>query len=70
MSQAIETNIDSDLNKGIIAVWHDESHLNRYFIDHPPTKILCPSYCYYERTNLPFSKKIITVDKDLYEMRK
>ena len=70
MSQIIATNIDSDLNKGLIAVWHDESHLNRYFIDHPPTKILCPSYCWAQGYGLPFPKKIIALDKNNYEMRK
>lgn len=28
------------------AVWHDESYLNRFLIDHPPFQILPPSYCY------------------------
>jgi histo-blood group ABO system transferase len=40
--------IDKDTEKGILAVWHDESHLNRYLHDHPPSKILDPSYCYPE----------------------
>lgn len=41
-------NIMKDLDKNIIARWHDESHLNRYYIDHKPTVILSPSYCYPE----------------------
>ncbi len=41
-------NIATDLNKGFIAVWHDESHWNRYCIDHKPAVILTPSYCYPE----------------------
>ena len=69
MSQTIMNNIDSDLDKGYIAVWHDESHLNRYFIDHPPTKILCPSYCYHIPYGLPFPSKIITLDKNHEEIR-
>lgn len=39
-------NIDKDLEQDFIAVWHDESHLNRYFIDNPPTIILSPEYCH------------------------
>ncbi len=46
MAETISKNVEQDLEKNIIAVWHDESHLNRYFINNPPTKILTPSYCY------------------------
>ncbi|XP_078580825.1 histo-blood group ABO system transferase 1-like [Branchiostoma floridae x Branchiostoma japonicum] len=35
-----------DNNNGIEAIWHDESYLNRYFVDHPPTRILSPEYCF------------------------
>jgi histo-blood group ABO system transferase len=61
--------IDDDLKHGIIAVWHDESHLNRYFIDHKPTKILSPSYCYPENWDLPYQKKLLALDKNHHEMR-
>ncbi len=56
-------NIDDDLSRGIIAVWHDESHWNRYCIDHTPTIILDPSYCYPESWNLPYPKKLLALDK-------
>lgn len=56
--------IESDLNQGIIAVWHDESHWNRYCIDYPPTVILSPSYCYPESWKLPYPKKLLALDKD------
>lgn len=49
-----KTNIDNiatDLSKGIIALWHDESHWNRYCIDHKPALILTPSYCFPETGN-------------------
>ena len=45
MSRIITENILKDLSHNFIAVWHDECHLNRYFIDNPPTCILSPSYC-------------------------
>lgn len=61
--------IDTDIKKDFIAIWHDESHLNRYFINHPPTKILDPSYCYPENTDLPFEKKLLALDKNHEEMR-
>jgi histo-blood group ABO system transferase len=63
-------NIQQDLDNGIIAVWHDESHLNRYFIDHPPTVKLTPSYCYPESWKIPFVKKLLALDKDHAEVRK
>jgi histo-blood group ABO system transferase len=40
--------IDEDLENGIMAVWHDESHWNKYLADAPPAKTLSPSYCYPE----------------------
>ena len=44
MSETLSKNIYQDFLNNIISIWHDESHMNRYFIDHPPTKILDPSY--------------------------
>ncbi len=62
--QIMAENIKADLSKNIIAVWHDESHLNRYFIDYPPTRILSPSYCYPECRRLNYKKKLLTVNKN------
>ncbi len=64
MSKILSRNIEEDYKKNIIAVWHDESHMNRYFIDNPPTKILSPSYCFGEGMDIPFTPKIISIDKD------
>lgn len=69
MSKIISDNIDLDLSRDIIAVWHDESHMNRYFIDNPPTKILNPSYCYPENWNIPFERKLLALDKNHSEIR-
>ncbi len=62
--------IDEDLKNGIVAVWHDESHWNRYCIDHKPTVILNPSYCYPESWNLKYPKKLLALDKNHSEIRK
>lgn len=62
-------NVYKDLEKGLIAVWHDESHWNRYCIDHPPTVILNPSYCYPESWDLPYPKKLLALDKNHKEIR-
>jgi histo-blood group ABO system transferase len=62
--------IHVDLSNNIIPVWHDESHLNRYCIDHPPTKVLSPSYCYPENWSLPYHRRLLALDKNHSEMRK
>ena len=69
MANKISENIDIDYSRNIIAVWHDESHMNRYFVDNKPTKILTPSYCYGESMNIPFEKKLIALDKNHLEIR-
>lgn len=51
-----------DEENGIIAIWHDESHLNRYFLDNE-VKVLPPSYAYPEEMELPFEKRILLRDK-------
>ncbi len=44
LAKTIYENVDEDLKKKYIAIWHDESHLNRYFINFKPTVILTPEY--------------------------
>jgi histo-blood group ABO system transferase len=61
----VKKQVDIDLAKNYIARWHDESYLNRYLIDHPPTRILNPSYCYPDDWQLEFPKKIISSCKSL-----
>ncbi len=46
LADAIRSGVDVDARRGITAVWHDESHLNRYFVDRSPDVTLSPSYCY------------------------
>lgn len=62
--------IEKDFKKGYIAVWHDESHLNRYLINNKPDVILSPSYCYPENWDLPYEKKLLALDKNHDEIRK
>lgn len=75
LAKTITENVEKDLAKGIIAVWHDESHINRYFIDNPPTAILSPSYCYPESTGptggvrLSYKPRLIALDKNHSEYR-
>ncbi len=37
-----------------------EKHLNRYLTDHPPTRVLSPSYCYPEDWKIDFPKTIVS----------
>lgn len=66
--QLVETlmhNTQADLDKGIIAVWHDESHLNRYMAGRHP-KVLTPAYAYPEGWELPFEPAISMRDKSRF----
>ena len=63
--EQLDKNIQIDLEKKIIANWHDESHLNKYMINRKP-KILSPAYGYPEGRKLPFTPKIIIRDKNNY----
>lgn len=65
MAQLLSKNIEIDYSRGIVALWHDESHLNRYFIDNPPTKILNHSYCCVEGSrDFIGDRKILALVKD------
>lgn len=66
MAEKIRTNIDADERNGVTAIWHDESHLNKYFEERPPGRILSSDYCYPEpELNDSCSPKIVCLDKSL-----
>jgi len=70
MSKEITNRVNVDFSNGIIAVWHDESHLNAYLSERSENvKTLEPSYCYPESWSLPYPKKILALDKDHKEVR-
>jgi hypothetical protein len=62
---SINENTDKDYEVGIIAKWHDESHINRYILSHQ-YKLLNPSYAYPDGWNIPFEKKVLIRDKNKY----
>jgi histo-blood group ABO system transferase len=76
MSQSIVDNVERDFKNNFIALWHDESHMNRYLIDNPPTVELTPSYCYPEAVrfnpaawHVPFEPKIVALEKNHAQVR-
>ena len=63
LCETISANIDQDDKKGILAIYHDESHVNRYFVDNPPTRILNAGYCAPESAwKVPFPYKVLALD--------
>lgn len=61
--------IERDRQCGIVAVWHDESHWNRYLIDHPPKTILPPLFCWPEERLPHGDAKILALLKDHHAIR-
>jgi hypothetical protein len=62
----------ADKANGIMAAWQEESHLNRRFISHKPSKVLSPEYLWDDRKPQPPSLKLIrfsTLDKDTSWLR-
>ena len=49
--------IERDLANGIVPIFHDETALNRYFLDHEPDIILSPSY-HHPQSNMNHYKKL------------
>lgn len=68
MVNTMKNNIDIDLKNNMIAIWHDESHLNKFMIDHrDDAAILSPSLAYPQNWNLPVNKLVIHKDKNMVE---
>lgn len=70
MSRQLKKNIDDDLDKGIVAVWHDESHLNRYILEKNPKLLgleyLCPDTLKYRR-RCGWRQKILLLEKSSFK---
>jgi len=64
--EELKKRIDEDRKQGIIAIYHDESHINKYAYENPGYKLLPPSYCYPEGWKMPFKKNIMVLEKSKY----
>ncbi|XP_068275099.1 histo-blood group ABO system transferase 1-like [Nyctibius grandis] len=67
LTRACFKGIVKDRENGIEARWHDESHLNKYFLYHKPTRLLSPEYCWEEELSRPRTiqvKRMCSVRKD------
>jgi hypothetical protein len=63
----LEKNVKTDLENNIIAVWHDESHLNAYFAEHKDdVRVFGPEYAYPEvfAQYCDFKPKIVHLAKN------
>lgn len=64
MCEILADRIRKDYENGVIALWHDESHLNKYMYEYKePFRILPPDYGYAEDWDLPFEQKVLILDK-------
>lgn len=65
MSKQLNENTEDDLKRDVVALWHDESHLNKYIVG-KNVKVLDPGYVYPEGWKLPFEMKMYTRKKKKY----
>jgi len=66
MCKVLNQRIEADYQKGIIALWHDESQVNRYILANKDYKLLPPGYCFPEGSDIPFQPILLVREKSKY----
>lgn len=66
LCHTLDRRIRKDLDRDVIALWHDESHINRYILFRKDFRLLSPSYCWPEGWNLPLPCRILIRSKTRY----
>ena len=68
MSEELSENIHTDQENGIIAEWHDESHINRYAVGRNDCLFLNPGFAFPEfaQEQLSFEQILVLRDKEKY----
>lgn len=66
MCEATSAAIDEDDRRGVTAIWHDESHLNKFLISNPPEISLTPAYAFPELHYLRHTERWLTVPLDKF----
>jgi len=67
MIDELDSRVNKDLENNVIAVWHDESHINKFFIENKErVHTLGPEFAYPEvfENHCNFEPKIVHLKKD------
>jgi hypothetical protein len=71
MAAGIAEAVEDDLSRDVRAVWYEESHLNRWLLDHPPALVLDRRYCWWDQQwgddPAALGAKIVHLDKTVEE---